>query len=173
MRHTNTGRQKNALSGREWFTISAAFATRPVRSIYYSVTAFQPSVSPIQGGPPSRWKALTFSQQHNQATPTATHPRFPIGRCTQRRRTDHVLLTHVYKQAHNRPKNAVTRENHTRVLPLWFQIPIFWALRYKYLHTTLHIFLALLVYVIFYFVKHKTGNNKYKWTPISYLLYFN
>lgn len=160
---------KNALSGREWFTISAAFATRPVRSIYYSVTAFQPSVSPIQGGPPSRWKALTFSQQHNQTTPTATHPRFPIGRCTQKRRTDHVLLTHVYKQAHNRPKNAMTRENHPRYFRFGFKF------RFSghddtniYILHTIYFLLFLFMFFFFTLVKHKAGNNKYKWTHVSY-----
>lgn len=134
---------KNALSGRECLTNSAAFATRPVRSIYYSVTASQPSVSPIQGGPPSRWKALTFSQQHNQTTPTATHPRFPIGRCTQRRRADHVLLTHVYKQAHSERWTDQRMQWRERVTPMYFRFGFefpFWGhcdkniyiLHYKY-----------------------------------------
>lgn len=47
----------------------------------------------------------TFSQQHKSGhAHSHTHPRFLIGRCPEMRRQDHVLLTHVYKQAQSAGK---------------------------------------------------------------------
>lgn len=145
-----------------------ALLSQPVRCVYYSVTASQPSVSPIQGGPPSCWKALTFSQQHNQATPTATHPRSPIGRCTHRL-AGHVLLTPVYKQAHSEKRTDQRMQWRKRVTPRYFRFGFNSDSECHY-DTNLYIYYITYIFgcsCLCFFVKHK-ANNTSKWTDIAY-----
>lgn len=80
-------------------------------------TAILPGYYQIQSGPapaPCTFVHRHFSQQHKQATPTRTHPRFLIGRRPERRHGDHVLLTHVYKQAQSGTESGRKQEESLR-----------------------------------------------------------